>query len=215
MRKDSREGARRISQGQLHVAPREGIGFAHIPGLAGQRILDRHGGRFRGDLDPRKPAGAAGSLARLGDHGEDRLPVKHDLTVCQDRVAADRRTAVVHAGDILCRQNRDDARCRPDGLEIRGHDAATGGVAGVTRIDMQRDHPAPGCRRHRSRCPAHEELRCHAACDLPTLCVTRVLRATAIRQRSGKGPSMRVVPASAPAISISALPSNPCATFMR
>ena len=214
MRKDSREGARRISQGQLHVAPREGIGFAHIPGLAGHSILDRHGGRFGGDLDPRKQAGAAGSLARLGDHGEDRLPVIGNLTVCQDRVAADRRTAVVHAGDIICRQDRDDARCRPDCLEIRGHDAATGGVAGVTRIDMHQTIRLPDVV-DIGRAALHMKNRAIMTDGLADALRDQGLAGDGHQAGSGKGLRMRVVPPSAPAISISALPSNPCATFMR
>jgi hypothetical protein len=86
--------------------------------LDGQRVL-RPGG------------GAAGLLARLGDHGEHRLAQVADLAAVvhgqQDGVVVNDRAAVVGARDVVGRDDLDHARHGADGVQRQRRDAAVGG----------------------------------------------------------------------------------------
>ena len=54
-----------------------------------------------GDLDPRQARGTARGIAGRGDDREDHLAVKLDPAVGQNGIIAERRTAVVDAGNVL------------------------------------------------------------------------------------------------------------------
>ena len=128
-------GGRR--QGLLHIALHEGIGFAHIPGLHGNRIFDRHGGLGRSDGDIRQSRGAAGLLARDSNNGENHLAMKDNVAIGENGIATNRRAAFVGARNVLRRQNRDNARCVSNRIEIKPGDAAYGNIAREAGVHMQ------------------------------------------------------------------------------
>jgi hypothetical protein len=198
--------------GFRRIAAVEGIGLAHVARAQGERILHRHGGCLRGDFDCRQPRGAARGLTRFGNHRENHLAVEHDLAVGQDRVASDRRRTVVDARNVRRCQHRDHARCGPHRIQLEPDDVAQGTVLRKARIDVD---DALGL--------AHVVDICGRALHMESCTVMRQRPADGLRldQAAGHGhhatallsPTTRV--AEAPATSISALRSRPCATSMR
>ncbi len=113
--------------------------------IAFERVGHVDGGRERFGLDHREACGAAGLIAGLGQHGEQHLPVELDEIAGEHRIVviAGHGRAVIAAGNVGRRQDRDDAGRGPHAVEIEpGHATvrelrmiAGGGMQGPDRFD--------------------------------------------------------------------------------
>ena len=111
------EAVRRGAQRALDVAASEFVVGQHAP-AGRQRVLDGDRGLCGGDVDPGQSRGAARGVAGLRDHREQRLTVKQDLLLREQRLVVEGGGDVVAAGDVGRGQHRYDIGRRAHGAEV-------------------------------------------------------------------------------------------------
>ena len=129
--------ARRADHLLRRLAALEDVVGQHL-GVGDQRIVDVDGRHRRRGADPRFARGAARLIARVGDHGEEHLPVELHRVAGDQRVVADvLRADVVLARNVGGGQHRHDARRRLGRLQVERGDAP-GRDRRVAHREMQR-----------------------------------------------------------------------------
>ncbi len=208
-RKPALELVRRRIDGGSGPAAGEGIVLLHA--LAGlQRVGDRQRRGLLLDLDPGEASRPPRLVARAGDHGEQRLPVKRDFPVREQGLVREDRRNVVLARNVRRRQDGDDSLGRADWRQDRGS-SATRAPCRPCRRRHEASPPAHEDRRHRAPIPARAGGRNRAAAAYG-----RPMPAGRFRRRhSAAWRDPILVGTPAPPISIRAFSSRFVATSMR
>ncbi len=124
---------RRGGDGLVRIAAQESI-VRHHGAIGGESVIHRDERLRLLDRDLRQPGRPAGRIARLGNHGEERLLVIEDLALREGGLVGGGRRDVVAARHIRRRHDRHDA-----GMGLHSREIEAGQPAGGLRREAERN----------------------------------------------------------------------------